>query len=98
MLRYPTGNSTFGRVNVVGSIAKADRAANKMNRFRTYALFITLVFLSSCSNDREPEDRAMRGDHVWKDQVQAYDKAREVEGLLEKGAKKNKDALEQQIQ
>lgn len=70
-----------------------------MGQFRTSALFTVLVFLISCSSDRELEDdRHTRGDHVWKDQVQAYDKVKEVEGILQKAAEKNRDSIEQQSQ
>lgn len=70
-----------------------------MNGNHIYVLFIALALLASCSGDQEPaNDRAARGDHVWKDQVQAYDKARQVEGMLKKAAENNRDNIEQQSQ
>lgn len=70
-----------------------------MNRKQHCVLLIAMVLLVSCSGDQEPaEDRPARGDHVWKDQVQAYDKAKQVEDMLDKAAKKNKQNLEQQTQ
>ncbi|MEE8387628.1 MAG: hypothetical protein V3R65_03555 [Acidiferrobacterales bacterium] len=70
-----------------------------MNGNHIYVLFVALVLLISCSGDQEPaSDRSTRGDHVWKDQVKAYDKAREVENMLKKAAEKNKDNIERQTQ
>lgn len=54
-----------------------------------------LFFLISCSseeNDRKP------GDHVWKDQVEAIDRARETEKILEEAHKRQKKILEEQTQ
>lgn len=68
-----------------------------MGRFHTCVLIIALVFLVSCSSDSEPEDnRHTTGDHVWRHQVEAIDKAREVEGMLNKATEKYKDSLNQQ--
>ncbi len=40
-----------------------------------------LMALAACSS--EP-DEAQSGEHVWKGQTQAIDKAREVEGILQR--------------
>lgn len=70
-----------------------------MSRIPHRVLLITVALLVSCSGDSDPpEDRPARGDHVWKDQVQAYDKARQVEDMLNKAAEQNKRHLEQQTQ
>ena len=64
-----------------------------------YVFFIALALLVSCSGDQDSEnDRSKRGDHVWKDQVKAYDKARQVEDMLKKAADRNKDNIDQQSQ
>lgn len=70
-----------------------------MERSHACVLFIALVFLVSCSGDREPQDgRRTRGDYVWRQQVEAIDKAREVEDAVIKAAEKNKDNIKQQTQ
>jgi len=70
-----------------------------MGHVRVFALIAGLVFLVSCSGDQEPEEgQSARGDHVWKRQVEAMDKAREVEAVVKKATEKYKDNIEQQSQ
>ena len=69
-----------------------------MNRMQLYILFVTLVLLGSCSGDQESAEDTTQIDHVWKDQVQAYDNARQVEEMLDQAAKRSKQNLEQQTQ
>jgi len=70
-----------------------------MSQFRAFASIAGLVFLVSCSGDQEPEEgQRARGDHVWKDQVESIDRARDIEAVLKDAAEKNKDNLEQQTQ
>ncbi len=58
-------------------------------------IFLAAVFLlvSACSDD----DRES-GDHVWKDQTQALDKAKEVEGLLKDATDQQRKIIEDQAQ
>lgn len=56
-------------------------------------LVIALFALVACSADDEPHKR---GDHVWGDQVRAYDHARAVEGQLQDAAKKEKKNIDEQ--
>jgi len=96
MIRYSIANTNSGRVNALYLSPGVD-GASKVGRFHTLALIMVLVFLASCSGDQEREDdRHTRGDHVWKNQVEAIDKAREVEGVLKKATKKYKENLDQQ--
>ncbi|MEE8482100.1 MAG: hypothetical protein V3S12_01985 [Acidiferrobacterales bacterium] len=70
-----------------------------MNRVTIGLVFCALLLVVSCSNDQESSNtNSARGDHVWKDQVQAYDRARQVEDMLKKAADKRKDSLEQRTQ
>ena len=59
----------------------------------------TLMLVSACSDD-EPEssERTLSGDHVWKEQTQTIDKAKEVEGLLQDITEKQRQAIEAQAQ
>ena len=54
----------------------------------TIFIFITLFMFAGCSDDKGTESKNS-GDHVWKEQTQVIDKARDAEKLLE-------DATEQQ--
>jgi len=68
-----------------------------MKRLYGSLLFGALVSLGSCSADQESDEQTRaRGDHVWKDQVEAIDKAGRVEDMLKDESEKNKDELERQ--
>ncbi len=56
-------------------------------------LVISLFALAACSADDEPHKR---GDHVWGDQVRAYDRARAVEGQLQDATQKEKKNIDEQ--
>ena len=68
-----------------------------MKRLFAGILISVIVLLGSCSGDQESgEQTRTRGDHVWKDQVEAIDKAGQVEDMLKDESAKNKDELERQ--
>jgi len=52
-----------------------------------------LLFVPACSDD----DRES-GDHVWKEQTQALDKAKEVEGLLKDASDQQRKIIDEQAQ
>ena len=54
-------------------------------------LSATLLLVSACSDD----DRES-GDHVWKEQTQVLDKAKEVDGLLEDVADQQRKIIDEQ--
>lgn len=56
-------------------------------------LSAVLLLASACSDDDKDS-----GDHVWKEQTQTIDKAKEVEGLLQGAAEKQRQAIEAQAQ
>lgn len=56
-------------------------------------LAATLLFVSACSDD----DRES-GDHVWKEQTQVLDKAKEVDGLLKDVADQQRKIIDEQAQ
>ncbi len=53
-------------------------------------LSLALIALAACSSD--PDEAQARKEHVWKDQVEAIDKAREVDTIL----KRKQEQLNQQ--
>jgi len=54
---------------------------------------------SGCSGDEQgPSENKGSGGHVWKEQAQAIHKAKEVEGLLQDAAEKQRHAIEAQAQ
>ena len=56
-------------------------------------LSAVLLLVSACSDD----DRES-GDHVWKEQTQALDKAKEVEGLLKDVTDQQRKMIDEQAQ
>ncbi len=56
-------------------------------------LSATLLLVSACSDD----DRES-GDHVWKEQTQVLDKAKEVDGLLKDVTDQQRKIIEDQAQ
>jgi hypothetical protein len=61
------------------------------------ALLALLVFgMVACSaDDQKPHER---GDHVWGDQVRAYDRARAVEGQLQDATEREKKKIDEQTE
>ncbi|MCH8163593.1 MAG: hypothetical protein IIA99_05830 [Proteobacteria bacterium] len=58
-----------------------------------------LILVSACSDDEQgSSERKLSGDHVWKEQTDTIDKAKEVEGLLQDVAEKQRQAIEAQAQ
>lgn len=58
-----------------------------------------LMLFSACSdNEQGSSERKLSGDHVWKEQTDTIDKAKEVEGLLQDVAEKQRQAIEAQAQ
>ncbi len=62
-------------------------------------LATALMLVSACSDDEQgsSEDKGS-GDHVWKEQTQTIDKAKEVEGLLQNAADQQRKAIDNQAQ
>ncbi len=62
-------------------------------------LAAALMSFSACSGDEQgSSENKGSGDHVWKEQTQTIDKAKEVEGLLQDAAEKQRQAIETQTQ
>ncbi len=61
---------------------------NRLPVYLTLVVALGLVTGGCSSEDNEVED------HVWKDQVEAMDKAREVEGIILDAAGKQKKQAE----
>jgi len=60
---------------------------------RIIILSAVLLLVSACSDD----DRES-GDHVWKEQTQVLDKAKEVEGLLKDVSDQQRKIIDEQAQ
>lgn len=56
-------------------------------------LIMTLAGVSACSDERHPVD----GDHVWQEQTDMIDKAKEVEQVITDSALQQKQHIEQNL-
>jgi len=56
-------------------------------------LSAAILLVSACSDDDKES-----GDHVWKEQTQALDKAKEVEGLLKDATDQQRKIIDEQAQ
>lgn len=67
---------------------------------RTFIFLATaLMLVSACSDDEQgSSERKLSGDHVWKEQTATIDKAKEVEGILQDAAEKQRQAIDAQAQ
>ena len=67
---------------------------------KTFIFLATVLVLVSACSDDEPEssERTLSGDHVWKEQTQTIDKAKEAERLLQDVAEKQRKAIDEQAQ
>ena len=62
-------------------------------------LAMALMLVSACSDDEQgSSERKLSGDHVWKEQTETIDKAKEAERLLQDVAEKQRQAIEAQAQ
>jgi outer membrane biogenesis lipoprotein LolB len=60
-------------------------------------VFSTLL-LTACTDDEGKDASNTRRDHVWKDQTDTIDKAKEVEGMLKDSADLQRKMIEDQVQ
>ncbi len=60
----------------------------------------TVLFLiSACSDDESAKpEKKLSGDHVWKEQTQTIDRAKEVEGMLQDAADEQRKVIDEQVQ
>ncbi len=64
-----------------------------MNVIIKVFLISMIIFLSACSEDKETS-----GDHVWKEQTDTIDKAKQVEAMIMDTAEKQRKIVEEQTQ
>lgn len=63
-----------------------------MERMAIRLAVLLCWLLVGCSAEDAHSQRAGGEDHVWKDQVEAIDQAREVEGVLRESARRERTA------
>lgn len=74
-----------------------------MNKTTMLLLTISAILIACSDEDKAASDSSsskpqLTGEHVWKDQTDAMDKAREVEGLIQDAADKQRQTIDDQAQ
>jgi hypothetical protein len=59
-------------------------------------LLLPVLLLSACGGEQAPPDE--KRDHVWQEQINTMDKARDVDGLLQDSAAAQRKAIDAQAQ
>ena len=60
---------------------------------------VTLLSVSACSDDgKDTTEKKLTGDHVWKEQTLAIDKAKAAQGLIEDAAVEQPKIIDEQAQ
>jgi hypothetical protein len=67
-----------------------------MNRQILAAAGLLIVLLQACSSGQQPEDKAAseQPQHVWKDQVEALEKAQNLENEMNSAFQKRADEID----
>lgn len=61
---------------------------------RNFIFLLLLLLLIACSDDSIDQTRSS-GDHVWKEQTDTMNRAREVEGILDEAAQAQRKVIEE---
>jgi len=68
-----------------------------MQKFIKISLLIILYsLLTACSDESNNNNADSKKNHVWKEQTDTIDKAKEVEGIIMDSAEETRKAIEQQ--
>lgn len=57
-------------------------------------LLMSILALNGCTEDNDPQKK----DHVWKEQTEAIEKARAVEGMLQESAEAQRRQIQEQLE
>lgn len=63
---------------------------------KTSVFMVLVVLLNACSDHRNAEPDSAVEEHVWSDQVNTIDKARNVEDVLGEASNRQLEDIEQQ--
>ena len=70
-----------------------------MTKEYRFILFIPFILIGGCSSGEDETDQTQSSkEHVFSDQTRVLEKAKEVEQVLQSGADKQRQAIEEQSQ
>jgi uncharacterized lipoprotein len=70
-----------------------------MTKKYRFILFIPVILIAGCSSGEDETTQEQSGkEHVFSEQTRALEKAKEVERVLQSGADKRRQAIEEQSQ
>lgn len=61
-----------------------------------FLVFVIYIFIAGCSEDTASDSKKINGDHVWKEQTDKINKAKEVESILLDSAEATNKIIEEQ--
>lgn len=61
-------------------------------------LLLTCLLFAACSDDDNSDTADSKKGHVWKEQTDTIDKAKEVEGMILDSAEETRKAIKQQAE
>jgi len=64
-----------------------------MKLLNTLVVLVSIFSMAACTDN---SDSKANGDHVWKDQTDSINKAREVEALMKKTVAEQRKSIEEQ--
>lgn len=68
-----------------------------MKKYRFLLLLPSLLIGACSSGDDHPPPKQSSDDHIFKEQMRALEKAKEVEQMLQSGADQRRQAMEEQL-
>ena len=69
-----------------------------LNFTKILLLLISCSIFTACSDDSDSSNAVSKKDHVWKEQTDTIDKAKEVEAMLMKSTEAKKNMIEDETQ
>ena len=66
-----------------------------MKVINIFIISLLVLFITACSDDKTDK---VQGDHVWKEQVEMIEKAKNVENMLQDAADLQQQRINQQTQ
>lgn len=66
-----------------------------MKSLKVLVLLVSTLFIAACSDEN---DNKASKDHVWKEQTDTIDKAKEVEAMMLKSAEDRSKSIDEQMQ
>jgi len=68
-----------------------------MQTMMKYSILVVVLLLAGCGGE-PPEPQAGKSGHVWQEQINTMDKARDIDGLVQDSAAAQRQVIDAQAQ